>query len=198
MAIRPSVLSVLLLSADSDLQAQLKQDLKEAAVTVAKDWAAVSRTAARRPFDVVILETRRSVSHEIGEVQRAVDPLRTVILAGPRSVLRHVSGAVQAVAHRNGHAGASSVNSGPNLEDYIETKFSEFVKGMKSGSARNLHPMLIKAVEKPLITLALKETNGNQIQAAHLLGMNRNTLRKKIAALRILVTRGRARTSERA
>jgi two-component system nitrogen regulation response regulator GlnG len=64
---------------------------------------------------------------------------------------------------------------------------------MKTSSARNLHTMLIKAVERPLISLALKETNGNQIQAAQLLGMNRNTLRKKIADLRIPVNRESAR-----
>ncbi len=198
MAIRSSVLSVLLLTGDPDLQVQLKQDFKDATVIVAKDWASVSRAAGRRPFDLVILETKRNLSHYVAEVQRAVDLSRTVVLAGPRSVLRHLSGAVHAIAHRNGHLGAHTGPSGPNLEDYIETKFSEFVKGMKSSSARNLHPMLIKAIEKPLITLALKETNGNQIQAAHLLGMNRNTLRKKITELRIPVTRGQVRRPERA
>ncbi|MGH7231435.1 MAG: helix-turn-helix domain-containing protein, partial [Nitrospiraceae bacterium] len=60
-------------------------------------------------------------------------------------------------------------------------------------SARNLHQMLISAVERPLITLALKETNGNQIQAAQLLGVNRNTLRKKITELRIPVKREKVR-----
>jgi two-component system nitrogen regulation response regulator GlnG len=62
---------------------------------------------------------------------------------------------------------------------------------MRRGSARDLHPMLISAVERPLIALALRETNGNQIQAAHLLGMNRNTLRKKITEFRIPVKRSR-------
>lgn len=198
MASRPSALNVLLLSTDPDLQAQLKQDLKEASVTVAKDWSAGARAPGKHPFDIVILETKRNVSSEVGDVQRAIDPLRTVILAGPRSVLRHVSGAVQAVARRNGHLGSATGHGGPNLEDFIETKFGEFVKGMKNSSARDLHPMLIKAVEKPLITLALKETNGNQIQAAQLLGMNRNTLRKKIADLRIPVTRSRAQRTTRA
>jgi two-component system nitrogen regulation response regulator GlnG len=63
---------------------------------------------------------------------------------------------------------------------------------MKSSSARNLHHMLISAVERPLIALVLKETNGNQIKAAHLLGVNRNTLRKKITELRIPVKREKA------
>jgi len=50
---------------------------------------------------------------------------------------------------------------------------------------------LITAIERPLITRALQETNGNQIQAAELLGLNRNTLRKKIKDLHIPVKRKR-------
>jgi two-component system nitrogen regulation response regulator GlnG len=51
--------------------------------------------------------------------------------------------------------------------------------------------MLISAIERPLITRALQETNGNQIQAAELLGLNRNTLRKKIQDLHIPMKRNR-------
>jgi len=48
-----------------------------------------------------------------------------------------------------------------------------------------------------LITRALQETKGNQIQAAELLGLNRNTLRKKIHDLHIPVKRNRtAQTRE--
>jgi DNA-binding protein Fis len=77
------------------------------------------------------------------------------------------------------------------LESYLEHKVGDFVKGMRNGSGRNLHPMLIAAVERPLILLTLRETKGNQIQAAELLGLNRNTLRKKILDLRIPVKRAR-------
>ena len=45
-------------------------------------------------------------------------------------------------------------------------------------------------VERPLILLTLGATRGNQIRAAHLLGLNRNTLRKKIRELDIPVVRG--------
>jgi two-component system nitrogen regulation response regulator GlnG len=78
-----------------------------------------------------------------------------------------------------------------SLEDYLEWKMGDFVKGMRDGSGRNLHPMLINAIERPLITRALQETKGNQIQAAELLGLNRNTLRKKIHNLHIPVKRNR-------
>jgi len=78
-----------------------------------------------------------------------------------------------------------------SLENFLEWKMGDFVKGMRNGSGRNLHPMLIAAIERPLITRALQETKGNQIQAAELLGLNRNTLRKKIHDLHILVKRNR-------
>ena len=45
--------------------------------------------------------------------------------------------------------------------------------------------LLLKALENPLISLVLEETRGNQIQAAAVLGLNRNTLRKKIKELKI-------------
>ena len=78
-----------------------------------------------------------------------------------------------------------------SLEDYLEWKMGDFVKGMRNGSGQNLHPMLISAIERPLITKALQETRGNQIQAAELLGLNRNTLRKKIHDLHIPMKRNR-------
>jgi DNA-binding protein Fis len=41
---------------------------------------------------------------------------------------------------------------------------------MNVGSGKNLYPTLMRAVERPLIELALRETNGNQLKAARLLG----------------------------
>ncbi len=49
----------------------------------------------------------------------------------------------------------------------------------------NLYALVIERVERPLIDLTLKKTKGNQIRAAQILGINRNTLRKKITDLRI-------------
>jgi Fis family transcriptional regulator len=45
-----------------------------------------------------------------------------------------------------------------------------------------IYDMVISCVEKPLIEVVLHRVGGNQTQAADLLGMNRNTLRKKIRA----------------
>jgi len=48
-----------------------------------------------------------------------------------------------------------------------------------------IYSMVMKSVEKPLIELAMKHANGNQTQAAELLGINRNTLRNKIKQFKI-------------
>jgi two-component system nitrogen regulation response regulator GlnG len=50
-----------------------------------------------------------------------------------------------------------------------------------------LYDRLLPLVEKPLIEMTLKATGGNQVKAAYVLGINRNTLRKKIEQLRIRV-----------
>ncbi len=54
-----------------------------------------------------------------------------------------------------------------------------------------LHARILKELEHPLISIALEATGGNQAKCADLLGINRNTLRKKINELDIKVTRRR-------
>jgi two-component system nitrogen regulation response regulator GlnG len=54
-----------------------------------------------------------------------------------------------------------------------------------------LHERVLREVELPLIALTLSATRGNQLKAADLLGINRNTLRKRIRELDIPVTRGK-------
>jgi two-component system nitrogen regulation response regulator GlnG len=56
--------------------------------------------------------------------------------------------------------------------------------------ASGLHERVVREVERPLITVALEASKGNQLRAARLLGLNRNTLRKKIRELDIPVVRG--------
>ena len=70
-----------------------------------------------------------------------------------------------------------------HLQDYFEAHGNAL-------PASGLHDRILREVERPLITLSLSETKGNQIKAAEMLGINRNTLRKKIRELDIEVVRG--------
>ncbi|MEK6700476.1 MAG: sigma-54 dependent transcriptional regulator [Nitrospirota bacterium] len=72
-----------------------------------------------------------------------------------------------------------------SFENFLEEKLSDLVDRMGGLEQGDIHSMVIQRVEKPLITLVLKKTEGNQVRAANLLGINRNTLRKKIKDLGI-------------
>ena len=72
-----------------------------------------------------------------------------------------------------------------SLEEIIHHKLVDYFRRMEGVDVDNLYSLVIERVERPLIELTLKKTKGNQIRAAQLLGINRNTLRKKITDLRI-------------
>jgi Fis family transcriptional regulator, factor for inversion stimulation protein len=184
-----SVFSILLLSGDPDIQSQFKHVFKEASVTVVKDAATLPKDAARRTFDAIIVELKPGSSDGTTAIPSNIDPTHTMVVTGSRTVLKRASKFMHLMARQN--STRANGRDALSLEDYLEWKMGDFVKGMRNGSGRNLRPMLINAIERPLITRALQETKGNQIQAAELLGLNRNTLRKKIHDLHILVKRNR-------
>jgi DNA-binding protein Fis len=66
------------------------------------------------------------------------------------------------------------------LESLAEIKLSRFFSQIGIYYPENLHKLIMQKVEKPLISQILKRTGGNQVQAARILGINRNTLRKKM------------------
>ncbi|MBP7337760.1 nitrogen regulation protein NR(I) [Niveispirillum sp.] len=81
------------------------------------------------------------------------------------------------------------VNEG--LSAAVERHLREYFAAHKDGiPAAGLYDRILREVERPLLSLSLTATRGNQIKAAHMLGLNRNTLRKKIRDLDIQVVRG--------
>ncbi len=72
------------------------------------------------------------------------------------------------------------------MERYLTSYFASFQGELPPPG---LYRRILREVEGPLITATLAATNGNQIRAAELLGLNRNTLRTKIRALDIKVVR---------
>jgi two-component system nitrogen regulation response regulator GlnG len=189
MSITSSVYHILVLSGDPDIQSHFKHAFKDATVTGAKYASALPKDLTRRTFDAVIVEVKPGSSDGTASIPANIDHSHTLVITGSRSVLKRASKLMQVMARQS--AAGVSKKEALSLEDYLEWKMGDFVKGMRDGSGRNLHPMLINAIERPLITKALQETKGNQIQAAELLGLNRNTLRKKIHDLHIPVKRNR-------
>lgn len=73
-----------------------------------------------------------------------------------------------------------------SFERYLNRYFADFGDALPP---EGLYHRLLREFEEPLIHAALAATNGNQLRAAHLLGLNRNTLRKKIREQNIRVIR---------
>jgi len=77
-----------------------------------------------------------------------------------------------------------------SLEALVAQKLENSLAQMNLQEMNNLYDMVLHQVERPLINIVLQKTRGNQIRTADILGINRNTLRKKIKTLDIEVKRG--------
>ena len=78
------------------------------------------------------------------------------------------------------------------LADILQTKIRDMLTSFGSAQPRDLHERVMAMVEKPLFEAVLESTGGNQLKAADILGINRNTLRKKITDYGISLTRSRS------
>ena len=81
----------------------------------------------------------------------------------------------------------SSEGLSTSIEQHLNTYFSSHGDILP---AAGLYDRILREVERPLIMLTLQATRGNQLKASDVLGLNRNTLRKKIRELDIPVVRG--------
>jgi len=74
------------------------------------------------------------------------------------------------------------------LELVIEERVREFVRRLGSAieDEEDLHDLFLRQMEKPLIKVVLEAAGGNQIKAAGILGINRNTLRKKLQDMSLI------------
>jgi len=72
-----------------------------------------------------------------------------------------------------------------SLEYVVRLKLAEYFRQTGDVEPVNLYTLIMERVERPLIELTLERTRGNQLRAASILGINRNTLHKKITDLQI-------------
>ncbi len=67
----------------------------------------------------------------------------------------------------------------------VRKSVEDYLRELDGEKPCGLYDLVMHCVEKPLIEVALNHTKGNQTRAAELLGLNRNTLRKKMQDLDI-------------
>jgi len=66
------------------------------------------------------------------------------------------------------------------LEDSVRQTLNQYFQDLQGTTPSGLHELIIGAVEKPLLDLVMQQAQGNQSRAAEWLGINRNTLRRKL------------------
>lgn len=186
---------ILVVSSDPSEASSLQAENPDAKITWVRSLADLQDQLARESPDGIVLGGKTILLKDVAALCPGIDLAATALLAGP---FRPSEGAIKlGTVLGNGNRGTSEPSPASRaltLEDYVESKMGEFVRAMKVSAARDLYPTVMRAVERPLIKLALKETNGNQIRASRLLGMNRNTLRKKISEFDISVKKHSRRT----
>ena len=96
-----------------------------------------------------------------------------------------IDGELAETAARTGNQPGDGLSQ--SVERHLKTYFAAHGEGLP---AAGLYDRIVREVERPLIILTLQATRGNQVRAARVLGVNRNTLRKKINDLSIPVVRG--------
>jgi Fis family transcriptional regulator len=73
-----------------------------------------------------------------------------------------------------------------NLPDCVTASMKQYFDDLEGLEPSNLHDMVIRAVEKPLLEMVMQRAQSNQSKAAQWLGLNRNTLRKKLIEHQII------------
>ncbi len=66
------------------------------------------------------------------------------------------------------------------IEDCVRKSLDKYFKDLDGERPHALYDMVILTVERPLLEFVMQQTDGNQSEASTLLGINRNTLRKKL------------------
>jgi len=168
----------------------LRQRLEDIADLVRYFLRAAARDGlAKHEFSADAIE-RMKLHHWRGNVRELENLVRRIAAIYPQE---QISAAI--VENELTEAGkdmpdlseqADDFDLGDMVERYMVKYFSEFGNELPPPG---LYDRVIREVEVPLISAALSATRGNQIKAAELLGLNRNTLRSRIRTLKIQVVK---------
>jgi Fis family transcriptional regulator len=66
------------------------------------------------------------------------------------------------------------------IDECVRSSLEGYFRDLRGTEPDSMHDMLVRAVEKPLLEVVMEHADNNQSKAAQWLGLNRNTLRKKL------------------
>ncbi len=124
-----------------------------------------------------------------GNVRELENLIRRLVVLNPDEVINEdaVSAELTQLERSMPASDDEEVSFATLVERHLNTHFAEYGERLPPAG---LYDRVIREVERPLIAISLAAARGNQIRAAQLLGLNRNTLRKKIRELGVEVIRG--------
>jgi Fis family transcriptional regulator len=96
----------------------------------------------------------------------------------PRSIHRGTNGTE--------HAAAKAPPQGETIEACLLRNLDQYFEALDGAKPHALHEMVMHSVERPLLQFAMRRCDNNQSAAADLLGINRNTLRKKLQDYKLI------------
>ena len=73
-----------------------------------------------------------------------------------------------------------------HIDACVRESLEQYFKDLRGAEPHSMHEMVIAAVEKPLLDVVMQQADGNQSKAAEWLGLNRNTLRRKLVDHKLL------------
>ncbi len=72
------------------------------------------------------------------------------------------------------------------IDDCIRHSVEQYLKDLRGAEPNALHELFLGAAEKPLLDVVMRHAEGNQSKAADWLGINRNTLRRKLQVHKLI------------
>ena len=72
------------------------------------------------------------------------------------------------------------------IEDCVRSSLEDYFRDLRGTEPHGLHEMMLNIVERPLLEVVMAQADNNQSRAAEWLGLNRNTLRKKLLSHKLI------------
>ncbi|MCI4665177.1 MAG: nitrogen regulation protein NR(I) [Neomegalonema sp.] len=161
-------------------------DLARAFLRKAQDDGLPAKSISRDALDLLRAQPWPGNVRELENLVRRLAALCPEDLIDARAVGDELSAAPLDEPAIGANQEAETLSA--SVERHVAKLFQRYEPG---APPPGLYDRILQELELPLITLTLSAAQGNQVRAAEILGINRNTLRKKIRELDIQVTRGK-------
>lgn len=73
-----------------------------------------------------------------------------------------------------------------HIEDCVRASLEGYFRDLRGTEPTGLYDMMVRVVERPILEVVMQQADNNQSRAAQWLGLNRNTLRKKLLEHKLL------------